>query len=47
VAAGTCLYRSAFEVVDIVIEDNVDTAGGNVLLDPLAILVGVRRVEKL
>jgi hypothetical protein len=47
VAARACLYRSAVKVVDVVIEDDVDTAGGNILLDLLAILVGVGRVEKL
>jgi len=47
VAARACLYRSAVKVVDVVVEDNVDTAGGKILLDPLAILVGVGRVEKL
>jgi len=47
VAARACLYRSALKVVDVVIEDDVDTAGGKVLLDPLAILVGIGGVEKL
>lgn len=46
-ATRACLYRSAVKVVDVVIEDDVDTAGGNILLDLLAILVGVGRVEKL
>jgi hypothetical protein len=47
VAARACLYRCAVKVVDVVIEDDVDTAGGKILLDPLAIFVGVGRVEKL
>jgi hypothetical protein len=46
-AARACLYRSAVKVVDVVVEDDVDTAGGKILLNPLAILVGVGRVEKL
>lgn len=46
-AARACLYGSAVKVVDVVIEDNVDATGGDILLDPLAILVGVGRVEKL
>jgi hypothetical protein len=46
-AARACLYGRAVKVVDVVIEDDVDTAGGEILLDPLAILVGVARVEKL
>jgi len=45
-APGTCLGRSVFEVVDIVIEYDVDTARGNVLLDPLTIFVRIRRVEE-
>jgi hypothetical protein len=47
VAARACLYRSAVDVVDVVIEYDANTPGGEILLDPLAILVGVGRVEKL
>lgn len=46
-AARACLYGSAVKVVEVVVVDDVDTAGGKILLDPLAILVGVGRVEKL
>ena len=47
VAARACLYGSIVKVVDVVIVDDVDSAGGEILLDPLAILVWVARVEKL
>jgi hypothetical protein len=35
-----------FKVVDVVVEHDVDTAGGNVLLDSLAVFVGIGRVKK-
>jgi len=47
VAARPCLYGSIVKVVDVVIVDDVDSAGGEILLDPLAIFVWVARVEKL
>jgi hypothetical protein len=42
----TCLGVGGFEVVDVVVEYDVDTAGGNVLLHSLAVFVGIGRVEK-
>jgi hypothetical protein len=47
VAARACLYRQGVKVVDIVIEDDADSAGLEILLDTLTVLVGVGRVEKL
>jgi len=46
-AAGACLYGSGVEVVDIIVEDDVHSALDKVLLDHLAVLVGVGRVEEL
>jgi nitrogen fixation protein len=34
------------QVVDVVIEYDVDTAGGNILLDSLTVFVRIRRVEE-
>jgi hypothetical protein len=45
-APGTCLGLGGFKVVDVVVEHDVDTAGGNVLLDSLAVFVGIGRVKK-
>ena len=46
-APRTRLHGNRVKVVDIVIEDDLDTAGGEILLDPLAVFVRVGRVEKL
>jgi hypothetical protein len=35
------------KVVDVVVEDDVDATGSEVLLDPLAVFVWVSRVEEL
>ena len=45
-APGTRLGVGGFKVVDVVVEHNVDIAGGNVILDPLAVFVGISRVKK-
>ena len=45
-APGTRLGVGGFKVVDVVVEHDVDTAGGNVLLDSLAVFVGIGRVKK-
>lgn len=46
-APGTRLHRSRFKVINVVIEDNVDAAVGNILLNPLAVLVRVDGIQKL
>lgn len=46
-ASGPRLHGRRIEVVDIVVEDNVNSAGGEILLDPLAVFVRVRGIEKL
>jgi hypothetical protein len=39
--------RKGLQVVNIVVKHDIDSAGSDVLLDQLAILVGVGRIEKL
>ena len=46
-ALRTCRCRNGVKVVNVVVEHDVDPAGGEAFLDLLAILVRVRRVEKL
>jgi hypothetical protein len=47
VAPGARCSRNVCKVIDVVIEDDVDAAGSNIFLNPLAVFVRVSRVEKL
>ena len=45
-APGTRLRGSGVKVVDVIIEDDLDTTRPNVLLDPFAVFVRIGSVEE-